>query len=66
MQELQISPMGVVQLIYPLTQTTASGHGIDIFAQVCIVQHSVGADGVTASCFLLLFSVYMRDACGTV
>jgi CHASE1-domain containing sensor protein len=33
-QELQVSPMGVIELIYPLNDQTDNGLGLDIFAQV--------------------------------
>uniref|UniRef100_A0A383VFW0 Protein kinase domain-containing protein n=1 Tax=Tetradesmus obliquus TaxID=3088 RepID=A0A383VFW0_TETOB len=32
-QELQVSPMGVIELIYPLNAATENGLGLDIFAQ---------------------------------
>jgi hypothetical protein len=50
-QELQVSPMGVIELIYPLDDKTDNGLGLDIFAQVrnimgcCLLSSAGGIDG---------------------
>jgi CHASE1-domain containing sensor protein len=51
-QELQVSPMGVIELIYPLNNMTRGGLGLDIFAQVSREILAAAAAAATAAAMI--------------
>lgn len=49
-QELQISPMGVIEMIYPKNNETNARLGINIFQEVCRAAAGPGMGNAAAAC----------------
>jgi hypothetical protein len=64
-QELQVTPMGVIQMIYPNNTDTQSRLGIDVFQQVgCSVDGSLRRVHGAEAVMLLVAAVSGGKGCG--